>query len=259
MVTVHVAMCLPPAATHHLSVQQQRSLCQQPGIRLAGCRCTDRPSGLPNHAGPASSAPSSSAAGPGDVPVGKAPGDEGRSPGGGDAFDVERELDGLLPVEVKEQRVSGLIQSALCGVALGEPLLCMHAAVGNYRTRPLKVDACKQRLQSVDSLQHWDATSSHHYGINHRVDLKRSAENPGSVSSRSRNSGNQVHAQRGAVGLLRLHGRGQPAREPILRPPAAPVHRSTEALCVSRFISPCLTLSHPCFHAVCISVLPSPS
>lgn len=36
-------------------------------------------------------------------------------------FDAERELDAaMLPVEVKEQRVSGLIQSLLCGACLGK-------------------------------------------------------------------------------------------------------------------------------------------
>jgi hypothetical protein len=35
-------------------------------------------------------------------------------------FDAERELDAaMLPVEVKEQRLSGLLQSLLCGACLG--------------------------------------------------------------------------------------------------------------------------------------------
>jgi hypothetical protein len=54
-----------------------------------------------------------SSTGPGDVPVST------KRRGGGD-FDAERELDAAaLPVEVKEQRLSGLLQSLLCGACLG--------------------------------------------------------------------------------------------------------------------------------------------
>lgn len=56
--------------------------------------------------------------GTGDVPV--------ESPGTKD-FDAERELDAaMLPVEVKEQRLSGLIQSILCGACLGENVARLH-------------------------------------------------------------------------------------------------------------------------------------
>jgi boron transporter len=72
---------------------------RRPTVRLCSLLC-------------AAGGASSSSAGPGDVPVEAAR-------GAGD-FDAERELDAaMLPVEVKEQRLSGLLQSLLCGACLG--------------------------------------------------------------------------------------------------------------------------------------------
>ena len=84
--------------------------CNHQASAVCQVHCTTivRMAGAPLAAG----GTSSSSAGPGDVPVETAHkrGD----------FDAERELDAaMLPVEVKEQRLSGLLQSLLCGACLG--------------------------------------------------------------------------------------------------------------------------------------------
>ena len=45
-----------------------------------------------------------------------------------DQFDLVRDLDCVLPVEVQEQRVSNLLQSLLVAVCLRESLATMHAS-----------------------------------------------------------------------------------------------------------------------------------
>ena len=49
-------------------------------------------------------------------------------------LEVERQLDSFLPMEVQEQRMSGLIQSLLCAACLGElwvvELLHAHRIAG---------------------------------------------------------------------------------------------------------------------------------
>ena len=44
-----------------------------------------------------------------------------------DQFDLVQDLDCVLPTEVQEQRVSGLIQSLLVAVCLRESLAVVHA------------------------------------------------------------------------------------------------------------------------------------
>ena len=64
-------------------------------------------------------------------------------------FDAERELDAaMLPVEVKEQRLSGLLQSLLCAACLGA--LSRAQGAGLLRgagLRPRSVDTQQQRLR----------------------------------------------------------------------------------------------------------------